>query len=199
LLKYFARAYVIKVDIFTELLDGPNVTPASVESAIVDTVRHSGSTSTARGSLESIKNYFVLLAIEPQPQKQRLTFGTPQVERYGKELISLLRELLRHHLAKTFPLLLVSLESEHTTKFGDVYHLALATVGGVFCNLPRQFRAGECHVQWFPSNTRSRSTTSKGCLCFLQEKAGPIRTFPLHKIYGLCSGGRRSFELAEAF
>ena len=118
----------------------------------------------------------------------------PQAEMYDAELVDLLAALAKHHLAKTFPILSVQVGSSRTSW---LYNLAMAAVGGLFCDLPGRVRV----VNAMYNDTRRMflQRAERGGFHSLANKLNAIKTFMLLETYGLCSGDKRSFEFVEVF
>lgn len=157
----------------------------------------SSSVTATRDTLTTIRSYFERIGAGTRPVREQLAISTPRMQMYDAELVDLLAILAIHHLAKALPILSVQIGRARTAKFYNLNDLAMAAVGGLFCDLPGRFRV----VNAMYNDSRRILLHKAHRKGFLQlgDKLCAVRVFILLEIYGLCSGDKRSFEFVEVF
>ncbi|KAJ9608016.1 hypothetical protein H2200_007004 [Cladophialophora chaetospira] len=161
----------------------------------------------------SMQEYFEAKSRAPSPSLKANKFwygATPTLNDHNEDIVRVFSRTFRKHIPQTFTLFK---EPTVSGKGRDAYTLALAAVGGLFCDVP-----GSSEVSKSMYNDARRlllaSVGQYSCqMCFADNaqfnrrplddtsaaSEDKLTTFVLLALYGLCSGDKRSYEFTEAF
>ncbi|KAK5051938.1 hypothetical protein LTR84_002741 [Exophiala bonariae] len=119
----------------------------------------------------------------------------PRLQLYDKEVLNVLLNIARRHVATTFKLFA---DFEAKTNTSHELCLAMAAIGALFLGVDCGITvaktlyndARRIHFENFHSN---------GVKSSFQAASSSVKTFILLTIYGISSGDKRSYEFVEAF
>ncbi|CAM1509685.1 Fc.00g000200.m01.CDS01 [Cosmosporella sp. VM-42] len=135
-------------------------------------------------------------ASSPSREAQRWSWysALPQLGVYDEEIINILLNVSKMHIASTFAIF-ADFEAGEETRVELC--LAMAAVGGLYCTVPDSTKIAK---MLFNDSRRLmlEDYLQHSCPSF-GEYLSIAKTFILLEIYGLCSGDKRAYEFMEVF